>query len=129
MGADLGYALADRERNAWRICRLCQHLDRQGIDVVCSILSLFEETREWNRANLSRYFEVYLEVPLTDLEARDSKGLYSGARAGTVRDVAGVDLPFTPPARPDLVLPNGSGAPDVRVQAERILEGIDARFG
>lgn len=129
MGADLGHTLEDRLHNAWRICRLCRYLDRQEIDVVCAILSLFEQTREWNRAKLSRYFEVYLDVPLAELEARDQKGLYSGARAGTVRNVAGVDLPFAPPARPDLVLPNGSGAPDVLRQADRILAAIDERFG
>ena len=58
----------DRRRNAERICRLCRFLDAQGIDVVCAILSLFHESQEWNRKHYSRYFEVYLDVPMDELE-------------------------------------------------------------
>ena len=127
VGDELGHTLEDRRTNAWRICRLCHFLDRQGIDVVCAVLSLFEETRDWNRSHYSRYFEVYLEVPLAVLEARDQKGLYSGARAGSVANVAGVDLPFSPPARPDLVLDNsGTASPDEL--GEQIVTAIDAKF-
>ena len=48
-GNDLGHCLADRKTNADRICRLCEFLDAQGIDVVCAILSLFPESRQWCR--------------------------------------------------------------------------------
>jgi cytidine diphosphoramidate kinase len=106
MGNDLGHTLEDRRANGWRICRLCQYLDRQGITVVCSILSLFEEQREWNRKSYSNYFEVFIDVPLATLRARDQKGLYSGAAAGRTKNVAGVDLPFVPPQHPDLVVRN-----------------------
>ena len=107
MGGDLGHTLDDRRRNADRICRLCQFLDAQEIDVVCSILSIFPESRAWNRAHLSRYFEVYLDVPMAVLERRDQKGLYSAARAGRARNVVGFDIPFEPPSTPDLILYNG----------------------
>jgi adenylylsulfate kinase len=104
MGDDLGHGLEDRRRNAWRICRMCLMLERQGITVVCAILALFPETLAWNREHYSSYCEVFLDVPMEVLAARDQKGLYSRALAGELRDVAGVDLPFQPPASPDLVL-------------------------
>ncbi len=73
MGDDLGYSIEDRHKNAWRICHLCEYLDSQDIDVVCSILSLFREHQNWNRQHYSDYFEVYIDVSMDELSARDKK--------------------------------------------------------
>ncbi len=129
MGGDLGHTRDDRYRNAWRICRLCRYLDRQGIDVVCSVLSMFQEHRDWCRANCSDYFEVAITVDLDVLRARDQKGLYSGAAAGRIKNVVGVDLPFDPPVRADLLIDNSAPATDFRAMAARIVAAIDARAG
>ena len=114
MGNDLGYTIEDRRTNAWRICHLCQYLDQQGIDVVCAILSLFHETQEWNRRYFSQYFEVYIEVSMKVLQVRDQKGLYSKALVGQIENVVGIDIPFNPPLRPNLVIDNGQ--PDVSAE-------------
>jgi adenylylsulfate kinase len=105
-GGDLGHTLEDRWRNAQRISRLCKFLDDQGIPVVCAILSLFPESRKWNREQIRNYYEVFIDAPLDQLEARDPKGLYKKARAGEMKNVAGIDLPFPPPESPDLIIEN-----------------------
>lgn len=125
MGDDLGHSVADRERNGWRVARLCAELERQQIDVVCCILSLFHDQQQWNRDHLTDYFEVFLDVPMPVLEARDQKGLYSGARAGRVHDVVGVDIPFAPPPHADLVIDNAGGSPGDH--ALDIVRALDAR--
>ena len=104
MNNDLGHTIADREKNGWRICKLCQLLDRQHIDVVCAILSLFSEQRAWCRENFSHYFEVYLEVSNNTLFSRDKKHLYSSYKKGAASNVVGLDITFSPPENPDLVL-------------------------
>ena len=48
-GDELGHDILSRKRNADRICQLCQFLDHQGLDVVCAVLSIFPESREWCR--------------------------------------------------------------------------------
>jgi cytidine diphosphoramidate kinase len=126
MGNDLGHTLEDRHANAWRICRLCAYLDRQGIDVVCAILSLFQDTRDWNREHYSQYVEVYVDVPLTVLKARDQKQLYSRAAAGEITNVAGVDLPFAAPESPDVVLDNADFAAGTDVHVARIMQAIES---
>lgn len=108
-GNDLGYTLADRRKNADRICRLGQFLERQGIDVVCAILSMFPESRQWNRSNLRDYFEVFIDAPMAQLVQRDAKGLYRRALSGEIKEVAGVDLDFPVPETPDLVIENDNG--------------------
>jgi adenylylsulfate kinase-like enzyme len=111
MDNDLGHTLEDRRRNGRRMSRISRYLDSQGMDVVCATLSQFDEHQRWNRANNSRYFEVFLDVPMSVLEARDQRGLYSGARAGTINNVVGVDMPFPPPKNPDMVFSNSEDGP------------------
>lgn len=127
MGEDLGHSIEDRRRNGWRICRLCEYFDSQDIDVVCCILSLFHDQQRWNREKLRRYFEVFVDVPMKVLEARDQKGLYSAARAGTTRNVAGIDIPFKPPETPDLVIANSEPVSDFTSVATDIVAAADRR--
>ncbi|MSR77619.1 MAG: adenylyl-sulfate kinase [Candidatus Omnitrophica bacterium] len=116
------YSIESRKLNADRICQICLWLDKQGINVVCSILSLFESSREWNRENYSSYFEVFISVPMEKLIERDQKNLYKPALESKTKNVVGVDIPFTPPAKPDLVLDNSRDQTDMSVFANEIFE-------
>ena len=88
------YSLEGRRQNAERIKQLCAWLDRQGINVVCNILLLFNDVSDWNREHLSSYFEVYVATPLDVVKARDSKGLYAAALSGEMKNIVGI--PCTP---------------------------------
>jgi adenylylsulfate kinase len=123
-GDDLGHTLEDRRRNAERICRLCQFFDEQGIHVVCAILSLFPETREWNRRHLKSYYEVFVDTPVNELIARDSKGLYSRFQRGEIRDVAGMDLAFPRPDSADLAIANTGSREQLLAHARQIADRI-----
>ena len=116
------YSIAGRRRNAERICAVCKWLDSQNINVVCCILSIFEESRAWNRETYSKYFEVYIEAPYEFLrEHRDYKQLYQDAEAGKMKDVVGVDIPFYPPERPDLVVENNGSLNEIPGMVDIIL--------
>jgi adenylylsulfate kinase len=128
MGQDLGHSVEERRQNGLRVCRLCHYLDRQEINVVCSILSIFEEQQLWNRETYSDYFEVFLDVPLDVLVRRDQKGLYSGAAAGNIRNVVGFDIPFTPPPHADMVVRNDEGLGQIDVIVSGILERVRPRL-
>lgn len=124
MGEDLGHSLEDREKNGWRMCKMSSWLDQQRIDVVACVLSNFPDQQNWNRTHMQSYFEVYVEVPMAVLEARDQKGLYSGAKEGRLKNVVGVDLPFLPPVNPDLVIRNDEDGGDTDSLAEQIVSSI-----
>lgn len=115
------YTVEERRKNADRISKLCMWLDKQNINVVCCILSLFEESRQWNRENYSKYFEVYMDVPMETLVQRDPKGLYKLALSGQKKDVVGVDIPFVAPLNPDYVFKNVEVETDFEQIAKEIL--------
>jgi len=109
---DAPYTLAGRRLNAERVTELCAWLDRQGMNVVCCILSLFPELRAANRQRFSGYFEIYLAAPVAALMARDTKNLYAPALRGEACNVAGVDLPFPEPVAPDMIVDTSGPMPD-----------------
>ncbi len=103
---DLGHTLDDRRITAMRNSRMCRMLSGQGIDVVCTTISMFKECREWNRVNIPGYREIYLRVPMKVLIERDPEGLYRRALDGETENVWGIDLPLEEPEKPDLVVDN-----------------------
>ena len=74
-----------------------------------------------NRNRFSDYFEVFIDAPLDQLQARDGKGLYKSANAGPTRNVVGVDIPFPVPEAPDLRINNSGPSLDGEATAGEIL--------
>lgn len=118
---EVSYTIEGRRVNAQRICQLCAWLDRQNMNVVCCITSLFEESREWNRRTYSKYFEVFISVPLEILKKRDPKGLYRAIISGAIKNVIGVDIPFSAPKNPDYIFDNSKNNVDLEKVALDIL--------
>jgi adenylylsulfate kinase-like enzyme len=123
-GNDLGHTMEDRRTNARRICNLGKFLDDQGINVVCAILSLFPESRAWNREHLKNYYEVFIDSPMQDLVQRDSKNLYRRFNSGEICDVAGMDIEFPRPVNADLIISNTSTKAALLGYAESIAKKI-----
>jgi len=121
------YTVEGRRINAERLVALCEMLDRQGIHVVCCVLSIFGDMRRANRNRFSRYFEIFLDASLEAVTRRDVKGLYAAAKRGEQRNVVGVDIPFERPTTSDLVIDSSSGSADVPALAAQALHAAGAR--
>jgi adenylylsulfate kinase len=120
---ELGYTDADRRKGAKRIFRTCKMLSDQGMDVVVCSISMYDEVRDWNRANIENYHEVYVKPTWETLLKRNQKGLYTGAE----KNVVGVDLPYDEPKHPDIVIQNdGHETPEEIVTRLERLFGLDA---
>jgi len=108
MGGDLGFSAQDREKSCWRYHYFCQMLDSQGINVVCCVLSNQPDIQAKNRETFKSYFEIYIDVTMDTLIQRDPEGLYQSCLKGETTNVVGIDIPFTPPANPDMVIDNNT---------------------
>ncbi|SLM30907.1 Adenylyl-sulfate kinase (modular protein) [Desulfamplus magnetovallimortis] len=118
---DSPYTIEGRKINADRICELCAWLDRQKINAVCCILSIFDESRIWNRNNYSDYYEVFISVPLDICKKRDIKKLYASAEQGILKNVVGMDIPFHNPTTYDLIIDNSPELNEFDSLANEIL--------
>ncbi len=119
-----GHDIDGRRINAQRISQLCQMLDKQGIDVVASVLSIFPEWQKWNRDNFSIYYEVFIDAPLELVQQRDPKGLYAAADKGEMKNVVGIDIPFPRPAQPNMTITAEDMEQSPTVLAQRIKKSL-----
>jgi len=125
MGGDLSYTVEDRKRNAERISRICKYLSDQGMVVICAMLSIFEETRKWNRDNIDHYYEVFIDVSLKNLLLRDKKHLYRKALNGEEDPVVGVDIEFIKPVKPNIVIDNNQPRESLAELAQIVINDIE----
>ena len=103
---DLGFTQADRVENVRRIAEVARLFVDAGLIVVVSVISPFRDEREMARRMMEEgeFIEVFVDAPLEVCERRDPKGLYRKARAGEIKNFTGIDSPYEPPERPDIVL-------------------------
>lgn len=121
------YTVAARRKSAYRMRDICLWLDRQGINVVCPILCIFPDVLDENRNIYNQYHEVYVKAPMSVLEQRDTKGLYSAARAGTTDNVVGIDIPFPEPKSAHVVV-DTSIEHDIKVISNNIVNQVKGRM-
>ena len=106
LNRDLGFTDADRVENIRRVAEVAKLMTDAGLIVLVSFISPFRAERDMARGLFGDgdFIEVHVDAPLEVAEARDPKGLYAKARAGRILNFTGIDSPYEPPARAELVL-------------------------
>lgn len=127
LNSDLGFGVGHREENIRRIGEVAKLMVDAGLVVITAFISPFREDRARARRLLpeGRFLEVHVATPLEECERRDPKGLYARARRGELRDMTGLDSPYEPPERPELVV--GHDGAEVTACVEQILTELEAR--
>ena len=97
---NVGHSLSGRRVNAERIFRLCLLLNKQKINVICSLVSLFPDLQN----QFSNFKLIYLKAPMKVLKNRDTKGIYKRNKIGKDKNVVGINLKFPNPYKPHLSL-------------------------
>jgi len=115
LNGDLGFSAEDRTENVRRVAEVARLVADAGLVALVPVISPYRAGREHARllheAAELVFVEVYVQAPLDVCEARDPKGLYRKARAGELRGFTGVDDPYEPPQRPDLVIDTTTTSP------------------
>lgn len=114
-----GYDKQGRIDVALKRSKFAHFLSEQGMVVVVTTISMFNEIYTYNREHLKNYFEIYIQCPLEELQRRDQKGLYTKALKGEIKEVVGIDIPFDPP-NAHLIIDN-TQAQNVEQKALKIL--------
>ena len=114
---DLGFTDADRVENIRRVAEVAKLMADAGLIVLTSFISPFRAERRMARELLptGEFFEVFVDVPLSTAEARDSKGLYKKARSGELVNFTGIDSPYEPPEDAEIVI-RGEDDPEAAVE-------------
>ncbi|MFO8057335.1 MAG: adenylyl-sulfate kinase [bacterium] len=99
----LGYSKEDRDINIRRIGFVCNLLTRNDVVAIAAAIAPYQETRREVREKIGRFAMVHCDCPIEVLKKRDPKGLYKKALAGEIKNFTGIDDPYEPPEKPEIV--------------------------
>jgi adenylylsulfate kinase len=102
--ASTGFTKPERDAHVRWVGYLASRLEEHGVFVIASLISPYTASREFVRSLCRNFVEIYVSTPIEECERRDAKGLYARARRGEIRHFTGIDDPYEPPPRPDLVI-------------------------
>ncbi|MFN4018846.1 MAG: adenylyl-sulfate kinase [Reyranella sp.] len=125
LNADLGFSAADRVENMRRVANVAALMADAGLIVLVSLISPYRAERQRAREVIGaeRFVEVFVDAPIEVCMARDPKGHYARAAAGSLANFTGVSSVYEPPEAPDVHVASD------RMQAEEavqlILERLD----
>jgi len=117
-----GFSRAERDEHLRRVGFLASRMERQGVFVVASFVSPYEDSRRFVRDLCRNFVEVYVSTPLAECERRDPKGLYARARRGEIANFTGISDPYEAPTNAEVVI-DTSGA-RVEELRDRVLSAI-----
>jgi bifunctional enzyme CysN/CysC len=103
---DLGFSPEERKENIRRIAEVAKLCLDMGSIVVVACLSPFRQDRELAREIIGTndFLEIFISCPIEICRSRDPKGLYHKVDQGRLKSFSGLDSPYQPPIRADLVL-------------------------
>jgi adenylyl-sulfate kinase len=119
----LGFSKEDRDTNVRRIGYVAKLVARRGECAMIAAISPYRAIRDEQRAQIDRFVEVYCQCDVGTLARRDPKGLYAKALAGEIEGFTGIDDPYEPPERAEVVV-------DTATESEQeSLQKIIAKLG
>lgn len=126
LNKDLGFTDADRIENIRRVGEVAKLMTDAGLLVLTAFISPFRAERDMVRAMMpeGEFVEIYVDTPLDVAEQRDVKGLYKKARAGELKNFTGIDSPYEPPEKAEIIV--NTLALSVDEAADKIIAYLDA---
>jgi len=129
LNGDLGFSAEDRVENIRRVGEVARLFADAGLVAVVPVISPYRSGRDRARRIHEEvglpFVEVFVDTPIEVCEARDAKGLYARARAGELIGFTGVDDPYEPPERAELVIAGDRTTP--KEAAAAVVEVLIAR--
>jgi bifunctional enzyme CysN/CysC len=127
LNRDLGFTEVDRVENIRRVGEVAKLMTEAGLIVLCSFISPFRAERRMVRELVEEgeFLEIFVDTPLRECIARDSKGLYKRALAGEIKNFTGVDQPYEAPEKAEIRL--DGGRKDAETLAHEVIEELARR--
>jgi adenylylsulfate kinase len=98
------YTTEEREWFYRSLVFLAKMLTNQGVNVIIAATGHRRIYRDWGRAAIDQFAEIYLNCLLSTCIRRDKKGVYKLALTNEGSTVPGVNVMYEAPQNPELVL-------------------------
>jgi sulfate adenylyltransferase len=129
LSSELGFSKEHRDLNVTRIGYVASEITKNRGIAICAPIAPYTSTRRVVREMISPvggFLEIHVSTSLEVCEARDRKGLYAMARAGTIKEFTGISDPYETPENAEMVIDTVGITPDLA--AHRILVKLEAMW-
>jgi len=101
---NLGFSKSDRIENVRRISEIAKLMVESGLIVIVACISPYEQERIAARSLFKKFkfFEVFVNTPLSVCKKRDPKGLYKKSKMNKKINRTGLSNLYEKPKHPDL---------------------------
>ena len=100
LNRDLGFSPDDRAESVRRVGEMACLFNGGGVITLVTLVSPYRQDRDDARKRHEdqklKFLEVYMNVPLSEVQSRDPKGLYAKAATGELKGMTGMskDAPY-----------------------------------
>lgn len=105
---DLTFTEADRAESVRRTGELSTLFSDAGIITLVGLISPYRGDRDAVRKRHEEqgipFYEIFLDVPVDELKARDPKGQYARVESGELKHFTCIDDPYEEPLQPEITL-------------------------
>jgi pyruvate kinase len=115
-----GYSKEDRIRNLQNISYTAFESAKVFDVVIVSSLSPYKASREFARARIANFYEIYIDCPQSVCSTRDPKGHYAKAAKGEIASFVGITEEYEVPEAPALTVDTE------KLTVEEAVEKIEA---
>ncbi len=114
----LGFTREEVETNLLRLGYECSMLNRNGVVAIVTAVSPYRDVRDRIREQICKpttsklalpvsvggFVEIHCRCPMEVLMNRGARELFEKAQRGEIKHVAGVDVPYEEPLKPEVLL-------------------------
>ena len=108
LNSDLDFSSKGRAENVRRLYCVASLFADSGTVAIVSAISPFnkdrENAKEYCRKNGCTFVEIFVDTPIEECIARDTKGLYKKAVSGEIKDFTGISSPYEKPKDADIII-------------------------
>lgn len=104
-----------RFENCKKYIKFCKYITDQNINIIFTVIGMYESIRKWNRKNISNYVEIYIENENYNTKT-NSKNIK--------KNIVGVNIKAELPKNPDIKILNNFDT-TLNVISKNIMKEID----
>ena len=98
-----GYENKERLAITEKYSKFAKYITGQKINIILSVVGMFDAPRKWNRLNIENYIEIYIKSNIKNIIRLNKKKIYNKKNPGKI---IGIDIKPQYPKKPDIIISN-----------------------
>ena len=96
------YDKSSRLKYTEQYSQFLKFITNQGVNVIFTVVGLFDKIRTWNRKNINNYVEIFIRTSVSKIKKKRKKRIY----LKKTNEIVGIQIKPEFPKRPDIIINN-----------------------